>query len=348
MKLISMKKYLFGIVVVYTVLFSSCTEKSSNLPDKDVVEVNADEFKKAKVAIKIVRLEREMFAIKTKEDVSVFLNSHPLFVKKYLEIPNAANDPVFIQELYSMYTNPALKEFYNEHEKFYGDFSDIKLQLDDLFSYVKYYYPNYYVPEINTLVTGFRFDRDFTFSDSLIVIGTDYFLGKNAKFRPQFFDYMLARYEKPYMLPMMGLAISSKFNEFDDKDETMIAEMIHYGKAHYFLERIMPELADSINIQYTGKEMIEVDQNADVIWGHFVEHKLIFDTNHKVKQRYLGESPKVVAIGDNCPGRIGRWLGWQIVRKYMKENPTVTLQQLMKDKNAQEIFKKSKFKIKIG
>lgn len=220
--------------------------------------------------------------------------------------------------------------------------------MNGMFSYVKYYYPDYYVPEVNTLITGFRFDRDFAFSDSLIVIGIDYFLGKKARYRPQFYEYMLSRYEKPYMVPMIGLAISSKFNEYNPKDETMIAEMIHYGKAHYFLERVMPDLPDSLNIQFTAQEMKEVDQNVDVIWGHFIEKKLLFDTNHKTKQRYLGESPKVVAIGDNCPGRIGRWLGWQIVRKYMRENPSITLQDLMKDQNAQEIFKKSKFKIKTS
>ncbi|HSZ25848.1 MAG TPA: gliding motility lipoprotein GldB [Cytophagaceae bacterium] len=325
-----------------------CQGKTSNLPEKETVKVESDKFEKAKVEVKIERLEHEMFQFKSREDVSAFLRKHPLFVKEYLEIPNAANEAPFVNQLFEMYTNPKLKEFYYDNEKFFGDFSDLKAEMNSMFSYVKYYYPDYYVPEINTLVTGFRFDRDFAFSDSLIVIGIDYFVGSKARYRPQFYDYMLARYEKPYMVPMMGLAISSKYDAFDIKDETMIAEMIHFGKAHYFLQRIMPELPDSLNIQYTGQELKEVDKNADVIWSHFIEKKLLFDTNHKIKQRYLGESPKVVTIGDKCPGRIGRWLGWQIVRKYMQENPEVTLQDLMKNKNAQEIFKKSKFKIKMS
>jgi gliding motility-associated lipoprotein GldB len=343
-----MKKNLLILVLSMATLMGCDEKPTTNLPEKEVVEVKEEELEKAKVEVKIIRLEREIFNIKSKEDVAAFLDRHPMFVKKYMEIPNASKDPAFIQELYSMYTTPELKAFYQDNEKFYGDFSDLQKQMNELFSYIKYYYPKYYVPEVNTFISGFRFDRDFAFSDSLIVVSIDYFIGKKARYRPQFFDYMLSRYEKPYMVPMMGLAISSKYNEFDSKDETMIAEMIHYGKAHYFLERIMPDLPDSLNIQYTSKDMIEVDKNADVIWGHFIENKLLFDTNHKIKQRYLGESPKVVSIGDNCPGRIGRWLGWQIVRKYMKENPDVTLQQLMKDKNAQEIFKKSQFKIKIG
>lgn len=342
-----MRKNLIAFLSI-ALLLVGCNEKTSNLPEKETVAIEPAKFEKVKVNVKIERLEREMFNFKSPEDVSAFLRKHPLFVKKYLEVPNAANEAPFVRQLYEMYTNPKLKEFYNDNEKFYGDFSDLQKEMNEMFSYIKYYYPDYYVPEVNTLVTGFRFDRDFAFSDSLIVIGMDYFLGSRARYRPQFYDYMLSRYEKPYMVPMMGLAISAKYDEFDSKDETMIAEMIHYGKAHYFLERILPELPDSLNIQFTGQEMIDADQNLDVIWGHFIGNKLLFDTNHKTKQRYLGESPKVVAIGDKCPGRIGRWLGWQIVRKYMQENPSVTLQALMKDKNAQEIFKKSKFKIKTS
>lgn len=341
-----MKKKLFILIVGTVAALMGCNTKTSNLPDKETVEVKSDEFEKAKVEVKVERLEREMFAFKTKEDVSAFLTKHPMLVKQYFEVPNAANEAPFVNKVYQMYTNVSLKEFYDDNEKFYGDFSDLNTQMSDMFSYMKYYYPEYNVPRVNTIVTGFQFDRDFSFSDSLIVISIDYFLGNKARYRPQFFEYMLSRYNKAELVPMMGLAISAKYNEFDDKDETMIAEMIHYGKAHYFLERILPELPDSLNIQYTTEEMTETDKNIDVIWGHFIEKKLLFDVNHKTKQRYLGESPKVTVIGDKCPGRIGRWLGWQIVRKYMKENPTVTLQELMKDKKAAEIFKKSKFKIK--
>jgi gliding motility-associated lipoprotein GldB len=343
-----MKKNLFIVVVGIAAVMIGCNTKTSNLPDKEIVEVKSDEFEKAKVEVKIERLEREMFKFKSSEEVAAFLTKHPMLVKQYFEVPNAAHEVPFVNKLYQMYTNEALKEFYNDNEKFYGDFSDLTTEMNGMFSYLNYYYPEYYVPQINTIVTGFQFDRDFSFSDSLIVISIDYFLGNKARYRPQFFEYMLSRYNKSEMVPMMGLAISSKYNEFDEKDETMIAEMIHYGKAHYFLERIMPELPDSLNIQYTSEEMIETDKNLDVIWGHFIEKKLLFDVNHKTKQRYIGESPKVTVIGDKCPGRIGRWLGWQIVRKYMKENPTVTLPELMKDKKAAEIFKKSKFKIKAA
>ncbi|MDQ4140161.1 MAG: gliding motility lipoprotein GldB, partial [Bacteroidota bacterium] len=62
--------------------------------------------------------------------------------------------------------------------------------------------------------------------------------------------------------------------------------------------------------------------------------------------KYLEDRPTVPEIDAKCPGRIGRWVGWQIVRIYMEENPDVTLQQLMAEKDAQKIFNESHYKPK--
>ncbi|NJM24566.1 MAG: hypothetical protein HC859_02605 [Bacteroidia bacterium] len=63
-----------------------------------------------------------------------------------------------------------------------------------------------------------------------------------------------------------------------------------------------------------------------------------------MKQRYLGERPKTLEVGEQCPGRIAQWVGWQIVNSYMKNHPDVTLQQLMQTADAQAIFKASQYK----
>lgn len=324
----------------------ACTETKEEdaVSDGPKVVLKEEEIKRSEVKLNIVRLENELFAVKSRTDIENFLLAHPRFVKEYIEVPNAHKERAFVEGMYSLYTNPALKDWNKDVQKYYGDFSETRKQMESAFSYLKFYYPKHYIPEINTIVTGFQYDRDFSFSDSLIVISIDYLMPNSAKFRPQMYSYILSRYDKPYLVPIVMMAISGKYNLHNDKDETMLASMIHYGKSHYFIERMMPELPDSLNIGYTNKEMKEVKKNLDVIWGHFIEKKLFFDSNPKLVQKYTGEAPGVPAIGDNCPGRIGRWLGWQIVRKYMEEHPEVTLQQLMKEKDANKIFKESKFK----
>lgn len=82
----------------------------------------------------------------------------------------------------------------------------------------------------------------------------------------------------------------------------------------------------------------------DVIWGHFIQNELLYNKIRFINEKFCGERPGIPEIGDKCPGRIGRYLGWQIVRNYMQNNPDVTFEELMKEKDAQKIFTKSNFK----
>ena len=92
--------------------------------------------------------------------------------------------------------------------------------------------------------------------------------------------------------------------------------------------------------------MADIHYNEGKIWAHFIEKSLLYETNHFKIIKYTGERPNIPEIGKQCPGRIATWVGWQIVRKYMAENPNVTLQQLMQETDAQKIFTQSRYKPK--
>ena len=47
----------------------------------------------------------------------------------------------------------------------------------------------------------------------------------------------------------------------------------------------------------------------------------------------------------NLPGKIGVWLGWQIVRSYCKQNPETPIIELL-NLSSQELFNLSKYKPK--
>ena len=47
-------------------------------------------------------------------------------------------------------------------------------------------------------------------------------------------------------------------------------------------------------------------------------------------------------MSKESPGRLGYWVGFQIVNQYMN-NKSVSLQELMKNTNSQEILLKSKY-----
>ena len=62
-----------------------------------------------------------------------------------------------------------------------------------------------------------------------------------------------------------------------------------------------------------------------------------------VKRKFIGERPNVHEISRDCPGRIGVWIGWQIVESYM-ENNNVSIQELLKSTDNDTLFRLSKYK----
>ena len=74
-----------------------------------------------------------------------------------------------------------------------------------------------------------------------------------------------------------------------------------------------------------------------------IEKKHLFSTDLMVVKRYIDESPFTKSFSAESPGRTGIWIGWQIVRNYMKNNPDVSLQDLIENSNYQEILNKSKY-----
>jgi uncharacterized protein YjaZ len=80
------------------------------------------------------------------------------------------------------------------------------------------------------------------------------------------------------------------------------------------------------------------------LWGYFAEKNRLYENNLKTVQELTTEGPFTAAISKDCPPRIAMWVGWQIVKSYMKENKNITLKDLLKEKDAQKILSKSKYR----
>jgi hypothetical protein len=58
------------------------------------------------------------------------------------------------------------------------------------------------------------------------------------------------------------------------------------------------------------------------------------------------ESPFTSFFGNQSPGRVGAWTGWQICRSWVQKNPNKLLKDLMNELDAQKILAESKYKPK--
>lgn len=327
-----MHKY-FKLSLIGLVLLVACSEEKCRKSSIDAVSVE----------LQIDRLEEKLFASKTVEQVESIFRNNPGFAIGFLDTDQYPSENIVAQRFFNLINDPSIDTLYQEVESEYSNFDKIEDQLSGAFGKLKKLYPQAKVPKIQTVVTGLY--RDISFSDSLIVIGLDHFLGENAKYKPlDVPDYIYKRYSKQHMSAIIMSFIAGQYNRANLEDKTMLAEMIDYGKTYYLVSELLPCVPENIIIGYTEKEWSDSEANDDIIWANIIENELLYEVNHTKKNKFMGERPNVFEIGEDCPGRIGRWVGWQIVSAYMMQNPETTIQQLMETTNSQLIFEKSRYK----
>lgn len=321
------------LVLLLPLIIFGCQQSKEKHPDVSHISIE----------LSVKRLEQELFAVENKEELRAFLEANKVLKEQFFYADQYPDDSILVNMLFNLIKDPHIDTLYQETEAKFGDLSDIKAQFAEAFRHIKYYYPEFQAPEIQTIVTGFG--RDLYISDSVIIIGLDYYIGEGASYRPlDLPHYILRRYEKAYIVPSYVLLMSGKYNKINVDDQTMLADMIFYGKAYYFASKVLPEVPDSVLIGYEATSIEDVRENQQIVWAHFVQNELLYETSHFVKKKYLDERPKTLEIGNKAPGRIGVWLGWEIVKQYMEKHPEKSLPELMETKDAQQIFMQSKYK----
>lgn len=329
-----MNRIWYLLIVLPFSLFS-CDTSTNGIRRPDVGDVPLE--------LNIIRLEQQLFSAGSRNEINAFLQENKPFARNFLQIDEYPHDSLLVNQLHALVNNPSLDTVYRESQQIFGEMDDIRQEFETAFRYIKYYYPDFRVPEIYTIVTGFS--NDLYVSDEMIVIGLDYFSGPQATYRPMDVpNYIQRRYTPEHVVPTCMLLLSQQFNQSDPQDKTMLADMIYYGKSYYFTDFVMPDKADSLLIGFTANEMAGVEANEHVIWTHFLKNELLYETNHTVKKKYLDERPTTYEIGNKAPGRIGTWLGWQIVNAYMDRKESVSLPELMSTTNARQVLEESKYR----
>ncbi len=320
---------------------ASCQYDNTSDSDPDVSNV--------KISLHIKRIDKELFACQNPDAILRLLQQYPDACSQYFNKP-ATDFPALAQELYALVSSPALKAFYAQSQQpdFFGN-NILEQDFTNAFQHIKYYYPQFKEPTIYVFFTGF-YGLGKTSSPELqvhkdaILLGLDFFMGKKGKYVPDVYEYQLQKMYPQTLVPQVMLQLSSLFNQYTATDKTLLAEMIWYGKSYVFAQTMMPAKADSVFIGYTSKQLDDTYDNQSVIWAHFIDEKLLYNTQDPIKAKYVGERPSTPEIATACPGSIGRWLGYRIVSKYFYEDEKLSIQDLMKNPNAQQIFEASGYK----
>ena len=295
-----------------------------------------EEVARIEVDLKVSRFDRE-FAQATPADISNLKSSYPyLFPEQY-------PDSVWVAKLQDTLQLELLGEVANV----FPDFNEEAEKLGLFFKYTKFYFPHYVVPKVITVTSDVDYNNRVILTDSLLLVGLDNYLGEDHKFYGGIERYIATGLDQKYLSSDVASAFAKKVNSYPS-DRSFLARMIYYGKELYIKDKLIPFESDAVRIGYSEDELAWAQANEEQIWRYFIERELLYSTDLKLGPRFLDPAPfskfRLEEIDNESPGRIGRYVGWQIVRAYAENNP-IGLQQLL-SLPAEEIFKNSNYKPK--
>ena len=322
--------------ILYAVLFSLLLWSCSSEKEASAITIKWD----------FQRIDREMAAAKSEAEMATLLSKHPEISIGYFSA-TPSNAPLLAQDLFRLYANPDLRKFYDQSQEagfFGGDV--LEKELKEAFTKIQQEFPGVKTPKIRTVFSGFGgigggeyTAQNLVVSDSLIIVGLDFFMGSKGLYKaPNVYEYQMRRLEPKALVAQIILQYSAYLIKQTDNDVSLLSDMIWYGKGYVFTKTILPSVPDSLLFGYTQQEIAETNAFQKEVWEHFIDRKLLFSTDKTVKAKYLDDRPKTTEIGPACPGGIGRWLGWRIVDSYWKQKPKTTLAKILTDPEANRLF----------
>jgi len=333
-KIVGMKQIVFFISL--TLLLASC--------DRNPLKINVSDVS---VDLKIRHLDS--YLLKQNQDqLKVAIPMMKRWYGEFFDIftyrmigIGGVEQPNFAEMLYSFVSDTSLIKKLEVKVAEKIDTIQLRKDLEAAFRHYKYYFPQKEIPVIYTCISGLN--QSVVISQNLIGVSLDKYLGSDSPFYASLGlpAYKRKNMHPERMVPEMLYGWADTEWPKSDKDNNLLSHMIQQGKVMYFLDTMFPEMADTLKIGFTQKQLKFCQKNEDKMWTFLAEHKLLFTTDRMSIKRFVDDGPYTASFSEESPGRSGVWLGWQIIRAYMKQNKEITLAKLMENTNYQSILNSS-------
>ena len=313
------------LIVVLIIFSSFYTCKKEDKIDNEVANIKID--------LKVERFDR-LFAESTPNDLSKLKQDFPfLFSERY-------PDSIWVHRM----KDTLQQQLFDETNKLFQNFNETEEDITQLFKHLKYYFPEFKTPRVITVTSNVDYRNKVIVTDSLVLISLDTYLGEDHEFYEGIQRFLKQNFKATQITPDLATEYAKKYS-YQASKKTFLDEMIYFGKLHYFKDVVLPLKTDAEKIGYTQEHLNWSIANESEVWRYFIDRELLYSTDSKLPSRFINPAPFskfYLELDNESPGRIGQYIGWQIVRAYMKNNDVSLSKMLIT--NADIIFKKSKFK----
>ena len=262
----------------------------------------------------------------------------PAFGRIAMEHNDAAT---LFPALNDYFSNSMLLKIYKDALDTYKDVTSYEDQLSSVNNIIEDQLTGKKLPQLAMHVSGFR--ENVIIVDNLISICTDKYLGSEYQAYTEFFQ----PYERQQMQPeyivrdYLRAWLMSDIIKAGSDSENLLTAMVNEGKVLYALSVLLPDSDVNDIIGYTSDQTKWCKDNEKNVWQTIVKQNYLYATDHMLITRLINDAPSTSVVSPQSPGRVGAWMGWQIVNQYAK-NKGFLLEDIL-SMDAQTILKGAKY-----
>jgi hypothetical protein len=202
-------------------------------------------------------------------------------------------------------------------------------------------------PHLYTYLSRLDLEYPVIAADSLLFVARDAYLGAKSPWYSRLYAYQADQHRPEFLAGNAAEALLREKVQAHPSEQSFLNKMLYWGRLHYAKHMAHPQLPEAWLMGYTLEQWQFCEENTVPMWTYFVENKLLFSSEGDLERRFLTPAPFskfYLPFDRQTPPRVGQWLGYQIVKSYVKRHPETTLQELLALSDAQQLFRESGFK----
>lgn len=206
-----------------------------------------------------------------------------------------------------------------------------------------HFFPQKPIPEIIYYCSAWN--RSIATTDSIIGIALDCYLGANheitQKLSPDIFPgYVKENMDERYIIAdaVKGFSAWNARSIYQQKD--LLSELLFYGKIMYVAEALAPDLADSTLMNWNTRQWQWALAGEENVWKTLANEKTMYQSKPFEINKWFADGPftSVTGIPQQSAPQLGVWMGWNIIRSYMKKYPDTSLEALLQETDNQRLL----------
>lgn len=300
------------------------------------------------VSVKINRFDSELFrvidspmdSVVERQFASKYADFLPIYIKGVLRVqPKEVESSVFA--LRQIFRDSSLMAIYRDEQLKFADLSSQENELSDAITLYKSWFPKDSLPRFQIHLSGLS-QSAITFGELVSVAG-DKYLGKDyPAYKSYFYSYQLPLMRSENLVPdALKAFLQGRFPEVPS--DVLLNKMIYQGAISAAVSEMLPDIPEERILGFDSIDYSWLTQNEKNVWIYMAENEQLFATDPLVASKYMDEAPFTSYFGQKSPSRIGRFMGYRIVKSYLKKQ-SVPISELLERFNAKTILEKSGYR----